>query len=295
MTSGGPDKEASFCLPLGPAGPVVGGVAQGWFRGASGVFWKRSRVKQNGGGEARGGQGARAPIRPLRWLSGLQRFQSLLGPPDSLPTTKSPSGTSFRVRPSPPGWFPRKTPWAEFRVTLGSGRRKRALLSSKTLVSVHFTGPPPTLPASPPLLPHRGPGRGPARSRRCLRSRPPSRLPPSLPRFPIKPRRGRTEGKRTTHRRGRRGHFFPVSDRREKQVEQMTGGGGARKGKLAECRGEDVPPSELGLDRGSRGEGGLGWGLLSKRRLRAPGSNPTPRRGNNGRRPPAHNGFARLL
>lgn len=304
MTSGGPDKEASFCRPRGPCRPRCGWGYPRWFRGASGVFWGRSAVKQNGGGVAPGGQGARAPIRALRWLPGLRRFQFVLGPPGSLPTTKSPSGTSFRVRPSPPGWFPRKTPRAEFRVTLGSGRRKQALLTSTTLVSVHFTRLPPTLPASPPLPPHLGPGRGPARSRRCLGSRPPSRLPPCLPRFPVKPGRGRTEGERTTHRRGRRGHFFPVSDHREKQVEQMTGGEKNTKASELSAGERTFPRASWGWTVGGRGEGALGRGVLSSRpptvqvpgrRLRAPGSNPTPLRGKNGRRPAAHNGFAPVL
>lgn len=39
-------------------------------------------------------------------------------------------------------------------MTLGSGRRKRALLTSTTLVSVHFTGLPPTVPVSTPLPRH---------------------------------------------------------------------------------------------------------------------------------------------
>lgn len=71
-----------------------------------------------------------------------------------------------------------------------------------------------------------------------------------------------------TQRRGCRGHFFPISDRREKHIGQMTGE--KNKGKLAECWGEDVSPSEPGMDRGRQGRGRTGVGV--------PGNHPGQQR-----------------
>lgn len=89
---------------------------------------------------------------------------------------------------------------------------------------LHWSAP--TVPASTPLRStqhtFKGRGRGPARSLLCLLPQPPSRLPPS-PQLPH-------QAKKRLHRRlenhsqeGKRGHFFPDSHHREKQVGQMTG------------------------------------------------------------------------
>lgn len=130
----GSDKQVSCCLLLcGAFKPVVGGLAQVLFKDASWMLGQCQATRQSRGSMARSSQGKQDLVLscPLRWPPAPQLFQCFLCPRGSLPMT-APDGQHLQFDPLPlPG--PRKTPWAEFRVTLGSGRRKWALGTSRTL------------------------------------------------------------------------------------------------------------------------------------------------------------------
>lgn len=189
-------------------------------------------------------------------------------------------------------------------MTLGSGRRKRALLTSTTLVGVHFTGLPPTVPVSTPLPlrpahlqgAREGAGQVPA-----LPPSPSSVTPPALsPASPSSQEEAARKAKEPLAGGGERA-FLP----RLPSPGEASWANDWEKNKGELSAGERMfPQVSRGWTVGGSGEregwdGGAEQPLPiagpRRQRLEEPGANPVPLRGKKGRGPPAHNGFSHLL